>query len=78
MQQSSGVDARVLLIDELKGRTVAQKKGLAIIGLIGVLVEAKRKKMLPALKPIFEQLRTQAKFRIKEEIIRQILKQEGE
>lgn len=41
-----------LIIDEKLGRGVAQKLGVKIIGTIGVLLLAKQKKMVKAIKPI--------------------------
>ena len=38
-----------LLMDEKRGREVALREGLAIIGVVGVLVAAKQKGLLPAV-----------------------------
>ena len=38
-----------LLIDEKLGRAVALREGLAIIGVVGVLVVAKQKELIPAI-----------------------------
>ena len=43
--------------DEKLGRDVAKKLGVKIIGTIGVLLLAKEKKMLGAIKPILLQLK---------------------
>ena len=45
-----------LLIDERKGREVAQAMGIKIIGLIGVLVKAKRENHIQLVKPILDEL----------------------
>ncbi len=47
---SRELGAERLLIDEKKGREIAQKLGLKIIGLLGILVLAKRKGHITLLK----------------------------
>lgn len=37
------LNARLLIIDEYKGRQVAEKMSIRIIGVLGILVEAKRR-----------------------------------
>lgn len=52
----------LLLIDEIKGRTVATQMGLSVIGTLGALTEAKRKNYLSAVKPVIEILVNQCGF----------------
>jgi predicted nucleic acid-binding protein len=42
----------VLLIDEQRGRTMAQEKGLTVIGSLWVLAEAKRRGYIKYVKPL--------------------------
>ncbi len=56
--------ADLLIIDELKGRRIAVKEGLKIIGILGILLEAKEMGFLEKVQPKMDQLRQQAKFRI--------------
>ena len=42
----------LLLIDERRGRAAADRLGLRIIGLLGILVEAKRRNLIAAVKPL--------------------------
>jgi predicted nucleic acid-binding protein len=46
-----------LLADDLAARHYAQGLGLTLIGTLGVLVRAKRKGLVPAVRPLVEQLR---------------------
>lgn len=46
-----------LLADDLAARHHAQGLGLTVIGTLGVLVRAKRKGLVPAVRPLVEQLR---------------------
>lgn len=47
--------ARVCL-DDLRGRRMAKALGLEVVGLLGLLIRAKRRGIIPALKPYTEQL----------------------
>jgi predicted nucleic acid-binding protein len=67
----------VLIIDERKGRKVAQQLGLKIIGTVGVLLKAKQKGVINSLKEKLEQLE-KTDFRISAEIKEDILKRAGE
>ena len=61
---SMELGATSLLIDEKKGRRIAKQYGLKIVGLLGILVLAKRKGHIEELKPVLEKLRTEANFYI--------------
>jgi uncharacterized protein len=60
--------AGVLLMDERIGRAAAERLGLKVTGLVGVLLEARRRGLLTGLSVIAESLRT-AGFWISGELI---------
>ena len=71
------LNADYLLIDEKAGRKVAKLNDVRIIGSLGVLIEAKRKGIIPLLKPYVEILRrSQAYFG--EELLNYALSAVGE
>jgi predicted nucleic acid-binding protein len=70
--------ADYLIIDESEGRKAAQKFNIRITGLLGVLVRAKQKGLIPALMPIMDELVINMKFRIHTELYEEVLKQAGE
>lgn len=63
----------VLLIDETIGRSVAQDEGLNVVGLLGVLLLAKRKRLIKAVKPVLDELIDIASFRMTPELYNRIL-----
>jgi len=67
-----------LLIDERIGRNVAKRYGLNITGLLGVLVAAKQNSLIPTIKPLLNQLISQAKFHIHPDLYHQILQDADE
>ncbi|MEK7256196.1 MAG: DUF3368 domain-containing protein [Bacteroidota bacterium] len=70
--------ADFLLIDEALGRKIAESEGLKVIGLLGVLRDAKKLGYLSEIKPIIQELRQTARFRLSEALIQLILTEAGE
>lgn len=62
----------LLIIDEVKGRKIAKEMGVRITGSLGVLVAAKSKGHIKAVKPILEKME-QTNFRISKDLIEKIL-----
>lgn len=56
------LSANRLLIDESDGRAVASSLNIAITGVVGVLLEAKRRGMLASVKAELHRLRIDARF----------------
>ena len=71
-------EADWLLMDEHLGRETARHLKLCCIGLAGVLIAAKQKGLIPAIKPCLDALRDLAGFRIKDSLYTRILKDENE
>lgn len=69
--------ADVLIIDERKGRAVAQRMRINIIGTIGVLIKAKREGKIPVIRPYLDQLKGHG-FRMSKELYEQALEEVGE
>lgn len=65
--------ADVLIIDERKGRQVAEDHGLRIIGLLGILVRGKKRGHLPMLKPILDELIQTIGFRVSQQLYASVL-----
>lgn len=63
-----------LLIDERLGRREATRLGLSITGLLGVLITAKVRGLIPTVKPIVDDLIEQASFRVSSQLYGDILK----
>ncbi len=71
------IEAELLLMDERLGRETARHLGLRYIGLIGVLIEAKHKGLIRAIKPHLDALRDVAGFRVKDALYLRVLQDEG-
>lgn len=72
------MESELLLMDERLGREVARHLGLRYIGLIGVLIEAKHKRVLSAVRHHLDELRDVAGFRIRDALYVRVLQDEGE
>jgi hypothetical protein len=72
------VEAELLLMDERLGRESAHHFGLHYIGLIGVLIEAKHKGLISAVKPYLDALRDRAGFRLATALYERVLRDQGE
>jgi hypothetical protein len=59
---------RHVLIDEAAGRRAALALGLLPSGLLGLLVEAKKRALLPAVLPLLDRLRDDARFYLGEDL----------
>lgn len=55
-------EARLLLVDELRGRAVARRFGIPTLGVLGILRLAKQRGLLAATAPVLSALEEQAGF----------------
>ena len=62
-----------LLIDERLGRREATRLGLSITGLLGVLLVAKRRGLVVAIRPVMNDLINQAGFRVSNQLYAEVL-----
>ena len=75
---SQEIHADLLLIDERKGTEVARSFGIRTIGLLGVLLLSKQKKLIPLVQPILHELISNTTFRITKILYTNVLKQANE
>ena len=67
----------LVLMDEPLGRAHARAHGIAVTGLAGVLLAAKREGFISSVRDFLERLEA-GNFRLSEEVIQTILEQAGE
>lgn len=72
------MDAEYLLIDDAAGRRLARSKNIPIIGLLGVLSEARDAELIPSLRPVYEKLMNNLGFHASRHVIEAILEEHGE
>jgi len=70
--------ADLLVMDESKGRTLAKQEGIAIIGLVGILVQAKEGEYITSVKLLLDRLMREVNFRISRQLYEAVLKQVDE
>lgn len=70
-------DARLIILDDRPARRLAQSLSLSVVGTLGILVLAKKKNLIPAVKPCLEAL-SRFDFRIAPILYEQILKDADE
>ena len=67
----------VLIMDDAEGRRMAQRCGLRVTGLLGVLIEAKARRLLPTIGPMVDQLVAEGLW-LSEAMRRSVLEAVGE
>ncbi|MYA99300.1 DUF3368 domain-containing protein [Candidatus Poribacteria bacterium] len=70
-------DARLILLDEKAGRQTAEKVGLTVKGIVGILLEAKRKGLIDSIKPLLIRLQANG-IHLSESLINNALQDAGE
>ena len=69
--------ARLIILDDRPARRLAQSLSLPVIGTLGILLLAKKKDLIPAIKPCLEEL-SRFDFRIAPILYEQVLTDAGE
>ena len=72
------LEADLLLIDEHQGRTIATRLSLKFIGLLGILIEAKHRGLVIAIKPLLDELIAKAGFWVGSQLYAHVLQATGE
>ena len=67
-----------LLIDERKGRLVAVREGVSVIGLLGVLLLAKRRGMIASARALLDRLELEAGIYLAADLKEEALRSVGE
>ena len=67
----------LLLMDERRGRQVALRLQLPVVGTLGILLRAKSSGFIGAIKPLLDEIGA-TNFRLSEHLIQLVLKQAGE
>ena len=72
------LNADRLIIDERLGRKIAEQSGIAIIGVLGILIAGKNRDLINEVKPLLNRLTEQTGFWLERKLYRSILQLVGE
>lgn len=72
------MDAELLLIDEKLGREKAKAFGIKTVGLLGLLLEAKRLELIENITDLMDELRARANFKIGKSLYQKVKELAGE
>ena len=70
-------NAQYLIIDEYRGRAIAEQYGVKIVGVLGILIQAKQKGLIDSVKDEVSKLR-EVGFRLNQQLVDGVLKRLGE
>lgn len=70
--------ADLVLLDEQEGRHAASRLGFQCLGVLGILLQAKRLRKIAEIRPHLDALRQQAGFYLGDHLYRDVLEQAGE
>ncbi len=71
------IEADLILLDEAKARKSAARAGFSVMGVVGILIAAKRLGLIASIGSCIEKLQ-QEKFRLSERVVTMALEQAGE
>ena len=66
-----------LIIDDRLGREVARRLGVVVTGTGGVLIQAKQQGLVPAVRPLLEQIRRNG-YWLSDEVVQLVSRLAGE
>lgn len=72
------VQADILLLDERRARNFAESMGFEVVGVVGVLLRAKRAGFLAQLRPVLDRIRAETLFRMSARLYDDALTAAGE
>lgn len=72
------LNADRLIIDERLGRREVNRLEIPIVGILGILVAAKNRGLISAVRPLMDELISQADFRVAPQLYTEILVMAGE
>jgi uncharacterized protein len=67
-----------VLIDEAAGRAEATRRGLRVVGVVGLLTRAKQRGLVPAVLPLVEKLRDELGFFVSAKLLDDVRRDAGE
>lgn len=70
--------AKLLLIDEVRGRLLARRVKVNVLGSVGVCVLAKERGLIAAVRPLLEDLRLRGGRWLSDALVREVLTRLGE
>ena len=70
--------ADLVLMDETEGRAAAKTLGLRTLGVLGILIQARQRSLIPALAPLLDRLQLEARFWIAPSLRQSVLLTVGE
>jgi predicted nucleic acid-binding protein len=70
--------ADYLLVDERRGRAIAAQAGVPVIGLLGVLLLARKRNLIASVKNSIDELQATAGFYVADALVHKVLKAAGE
>jgi hypothetical protein len=67
------IDCRFLLIDDRRGRSIAKRRGIPVVGVAGILLAAKHHGLIDAVVPVMHELAREG-YRLSSGLIEEIAK----
>jgi predicted nucleic acid-binding protein len=72
------LDVKTVLMDEMLGRSIAVRCGLSVTGTLGILLQARRRGLVPKVAPLVDELRLDWQFFISDRVRTEVLRLAGE